>query len=46
MTEPIKMIEIFSGIGAQAKALDNLPIPHEVVATMDVEKMLYYHMPQ
>ena len=38
MTEPIKMIEIFSGIGAQAKALDNLPIPHEVVATMDVDK--------
>ena len=32
------MIEIFSGIGAQAKALDTLPIPHEVVATMDVEK--------
>lgn len=38
MTEPVKMIEIFSGIGAQAKALDNLPIPHEVVATMDVDK--------
>ena len=38
MTEPIKMIEIFSGIGAQAKALNQLPIPHEVVATMDVEK--------
>lgn len=38
MTEPIKMIEIFSGIGSQAKALDTLPIPHEVVATMDVEK--------
>lgn len=38
MTESIKMIEIFSGIGAQAKALDNLPIPHEVVATMDVDK--------
>ena len=38
MTEPIKMIEIFSGIGAQAKALDQLPIPHEVIATMDVDK--------
>lgn len=38
MTKPVKMIEIFSGIGAQAKALDNLPIPHEVVATMDVDK--------
>lgn len=38
MTKPIKMIEIFSGIGAQAKALDTLLIPHEVVATMDVDK--------
>ena len=38
MTKPITMIEIFSGIGAQAKALDQLPIPHEVVATMDVDK--------
>ena len=38
MTEPIKMIEIFSGIGAQAKALNQLPIPHEVVATLDIEK--------
>ena len=38
MTEPIKMIEIFSGIGAQAKALDQLPIPHEVTATLDVDK--------
>lgn len=38
MTESIKMIEIFSGIGAQAKALGALPIPHEVVATMDVDK--------
>lgn len=38
MTEPIKMIEIFSGLGAQIKALDQLPIPHEVVATMDIDK--------
>lgn len=38
MTKPITMIEIFSGIGAQAKALSQLPIEHEVVATMDVEK--------
>ena len=38
MIEPIKMIEIFSGIGSQVKALDSLPIPHEVVATMDIEK--------
>lgn len=38
MTEPIKMIEIFSGIGAQAKALNQLPVPHEVIATLDIEK--------
>ena len=38
MTKPITIIEVFSGIGAQAKALSRLPIPHEVVATMDVEK--------
>ena len=38
MTKPITMIEIFSGIGAQAKALDQLPIEHKVVATMDVDK--------
>ena len=38
MTEPIRMIEIFSGLGAQIKALDQLPIPHEVVATMDIDK--------
>lgn len=38
MTEPIKMIEIFSGVGAQIKALDQLPIPHKVIATMDIDK--------
>lgn len=34
----IKLIEIFSGIGAQERALRQLPINCEVVATMDVEK--------
>lgn len=38
MNNKISMIEIFSGIGAQAKALGQLPIPHEVTATMDVDK--------
>ena len=38
MKDKITMIEIFSGIGAQAKALGQLPIPHEIVHTMDVEK--------
>lgn len=38
MTEPIKMIEIFSGIGAQERATRQMPMPFEVVATMDVDK--------
>ena len=38
MTEPIKMIEIFSGIGAQEKSTRRMPMPFEVVATMDVDK--------
>ena len=38
MTEPIKMIEIFSGIGAQEKSTRQMPMPFEVVATMDVDK--------
>ena len=38
MTEPIKMIEIFSGIGAQEKSTTRMPMPFEVIATMDVDK--------
>lgn len=38
MTESIKMIEIFSGIGAQEKSTRRMPMPFEVVATMDVDK--------
>lgn len=38
MTEPIKMIEIFSGIGAQERSVRQMPMPFEVVATMDVDK--------
>lgn len=38
MLEPIKMIEIFSGIGAQERAARQLPLPFKVVATMDVDK--------
>ena len=38
MTNPIKMIEIFSGIGAQERATRQMPMPFEVVATMDVDK--------
>lgn len=38
MTDKLTMIEIFSGIGAQERALRQLQIPYEVVATMDVDK--------
>ena len=38
MTESIKMIEIFSGVGAQERSTRALPIPFDVVATMDVDK--------
>ena len=38
MVESIKMIEIFSGIGAQERAARQLPIPFDIVATMDVDK--------
>ena len=31
----LKVIELFSGIGAQSKALKNIGINHEVVATAD-----------
>lgn len=38
MTDKLTMIEIFSGIGAQERALRQLQIPYEVIATMDVDK--------
>ena len=38
MTSKLTMIEIFSGIGAQERALRQLQIPYKVVATMDVDK--------
>lgn len=38
MTKPITMIEIFSGIGAQERAVRQLPIPFESVGSMDVDK--------
>ena len=33
--EKLKVFEAFSGIGAQRKALNNIGLPHEVVATSD-----------
>ena len=38
MTEKITMIELFSGIGAQERALRQLNIPYEVTHTCDLDK--------
>lgn len=38
MTEKFTMIELFSGIGAQERALRQLNIPYEVVHTCDCDK--------
>lgn len=38
MTDKVTMIEIFSGIGAQERSTRQMPMPFEVVATMDVDK--------
>lgn len=38
MTEKITMIELFSGIGAQERALRQLDIPYEVTHTCDLDK--------
>jgi DNA (cytosine-5)-methyltransferase 1 len=37
MTELIKMIELFSGIGAQERALRQLGLPYEVINTCDCD---------
>lgn len=34
--EPIRVIELFAGIGSQTEALKRLNIPHEVVATSEI----------
>jgi DNA (cytosine-5)-methyltransferase 1 len=38
MTEKITMIELFSGIGAQERALRQIGVPYEVIATCDCDK--------
>ena len=38
MTEKITMIELFSGIGAQERALRQLNIPYKIIATCDCDK--------
>lgn len=34
----IKVVEAFSGIGAQRQALKNIGISHEVLGTMEIDK--------
>ena len=38
MTEQITMIELFSGIGAQERAMRALGVPYKVIATCDCDK--------
>lgn len=37
----IRVVELFSGIGAQASALKRAEIPHEVVAVCEIDKYAY-----
>lgn len=34
----LKVIELFSGIGAQRKALENINIPHEIIGVSEIDK--------
>ena len=38
ITKPIRLIELFAGIGAQAKALENLGIPFEHYRICEFDK--------
>ncbi len=38
MSEPLKVIELFAGIGACSKALERLHIPHEIVDAVEIDK--------
>lgn len=37
-TDKLRVFEAFSGIGAQRKALENIGVPHEVVAISEIDK--------
>ena len=37
-TNPIRVLELFAGIGACSKALENLNIPHEIVDAVEIDK--------
>ena len=36
--DPLRVVELFSGIGAQAMALKRLGIPYEVVGTSEIDR--------
>ena len=38
MSEPLKVLELFAGIGACSKALERLSIPHEIVDAVEIDK--------
>ena len=38
LTKPIRLIELFAGIGAQAKALKNLGVEFEYYRICEIEK--------
>ena len=38
ITQPVRLIELFAGIGAQAKALENLKIPFEHYRACEIDK--------
>lgn len=35
---PLRLIELFAGIGSQTQALKNIGVPHEVVAISEIDK--------
>lgn len=35
---PLRLIELFAGIGSQTQALTNIDVPHEVVAISEIDK--------
>ena len=38
MSEPLKVLELFAGIGACSKALDRLKIPHTIVDAVEIDE--------
>ena len=35
---PLRLVELFAGIGSQTQALTNIGVPHEVVAISEIDK--------